>query len=134
MCWKQEWASAINNINWTIIHIERAQAKLRKRQIRNEATMGKLYAKGDKWSMKEFEKVGELVKKNAEGEKECKILVDVLRGHQKMLQIMIERYGITRAKESQRLKVLMTGNRKVTGKPWTDVRSSEDRSVDTPAI
>jgi len=33
MCWKQEWAMAINNLNWAIIHVQRAQVKVRKRQL-----------------------------------------------------------------------------------------------------
>jgi len=60
------------------------------------------------------------IQKNREALTDCKALIDVLRGHQKMLQAMIEKYGIDRAKESQRLKALMTGNRKVKGKPWAD--------------
>jgi len=65
-----------------------------------------------------------LIQKNRTAFNDCKALIDVLRGHQKMLQVMIEKYGISKAKESQRLKALMTGNRKVKGKPWTDTHSS----------
>jgi hypothetical protein len=115
VCWKQEWASAINTINWTIIHIERAQAKLHKRRINNEETKGKILIKGDKWSLQVVEK---LILKYQKGEHECKILIDVLRGHQEMLKHMIEDYGISRKGESARLQALMTGQRKVKGKPW----------------
>jgi len=31
MCWKNEWARALNNINWALIHIERAKVKVEKR-------------------------------------------------------------------------------------------------------
>lgn len=31
MCWKHEWARAINNLEWAKIHIERAQIKVKKR-------------------------------------------------------------------------------------------------------
>ena len=31
MCWKDEWAKAVNNIEWAIIHTDRAQSKLEKR-------------------------------------------------------------------------------------------------------
>ena len=75
-----------------------------------------------------------LIQKNRTAINECRALIGALLGDQVILRGMIEKYGINKAKESQRLKALMTGNRKAKGKPWTDVRSSEDRSVDTPAI
>lgn len=31
MCWKHEWAKAVNNINWALIHIERARIKVERR-------------------------------------------------------------------------------------------------------
>jgi len=31
MCWKNEWAKAINNLNWALIHIERARIKVERR-------------------------------------------------------------------------------------------------------
>ena len=31
MCWKHEWARAVNNLNWAKIHIERAKVKVEKR-------------------------------------------------------------------------------------------------------
>jgi len=31
MCWKNEWAKAVNNINWALIHIERAKIKVERR-------------------------------------------------------------------------------------------------------
>lgn len=126
MCWKQEWASAINNINWTIIHIERAQAKLQKRLARNEQHLEYQMQREHK-DKQALAQIQGLIQKNRKAFNDCKALSDVLRGHQKMLQNMIEVYGINRAKESQRLKVLMAGNRKIKGKPW-----AENRSIDTP--
>jgi len=120
MCWKQEWASAINNINWTIIHIERAQAKLQKRLARNEQHLEyQMRQKGykDKQALAEIQG---LIQKNRKAFNDCKALIDVLRGHQKMLENMIAQYGINRQSESARLKQLMDGNRTVKGKPWTD--------------
>jgi len=32
MCWKDEWAKAVNNLSWAIIHTERAQVKLEKKR------------------------------------------------------------------------------------------------------
>ena len=32
MCWKDEWAKAVNNLSWAIIHTERAQGKLEKKR------------------------------------------------------------------------------------------------------
>ena len=32
MCWKDEWAKAVNNLEWAIIHTERAQGKLEKKR------------------------------------------------------------------------------------------------------
>lgn len=31
MCWKHEWARAVNNLEWAKIHIERAKLKVEKR-------------------------------------------------------------------------------------------------------
>jgi hypothetical protein len=118
MCWKQEWASAINNINWTIIHIERAEAKLQKRLARNEQHLEyqmQLEYK-DKQALGEIQS---LIQKNRKALSDCNNLVTLLRGHQEMLKSMIEEYGINRAKESQRLKVLMSGTRKAKGKSWS---------------
>ena len=33
MCWKHEWARAVNNLEWAKIHIERARAKVEKRNL-----------------------------------------------------------------------------------------------------
>jgi len=125
MCWKQEWASAINNINWTIIHIERAQAKLQKRLANNERhleyQMQREYK--DKQALAEIQG---LIQKNRKAFNDCKALIDVLRGHQKMLENMIAQYGISKKSESARLKLLMSGARKVKGKPWVDKREKKE--------
>lgn len=35
MCWKHEWAKAINNLNWAKIHVLRARTKVQKRGMDN---------------------------------------------------------------------------------------------------
>jgi len=39
MCWKHEWAKAVNNINWALIHIERARIKVDKRGLKGAADL-----------------------------------------------------------------------------------------------
>lgn len=41
MCWKQEWASAIGNLERAIEHVEKAKGKLVERRKRNEARIAK---------------------------------------------------------------------------------------------
>ena len=33
MCWKHEWARAINNLEWAKIHIQRAKVKVQNRNL-----------------------------------------------------------------------------------------------------
>jgi len=38
MCWKDEWARAINDLNFAVAHVEYAQKKLQRRLARNQNT------------------------------------------------------------------------------------------------
>jgi len=42
MCWVYEWARALNNLTWAIIHIERARAKTEKRGLKDATVKSKV--------------------------------------------------------------------------------------------
>jgi hypothetical protein len=90
VCWKQEWASAIGNIQTAIRHIERAQAKLERRR---EKAIDNLGAKcKDKWASKLISK---RIIKNTAGITECQRTIAALEAQQAKLHKMIQSYGIT---------------------------------------
>lgn len=37
MCWKHEWAKAVNNLEWAKIHTERARIKVERRNLSEAA-------------------------------------------------------------------------------------------------
>lgn len=121
MCWKQEWAGAINNLNWAIIHVKRAQIKLQKRKLRNEKFLRHLKRSKSK-SQKLITETQELLIKNSAGERECKSVITTLQLIQKELKVMIETYGIKHASNPAATRKLMGGRRKVKGKikEWVD--------------
>lgn len=135
MCWKQEWASAINNLTnakfwiqrenyaaaWrslkaAITHVSRAQVKLEKRLARNLVTLQRLS------SMKKYNyprmlaPVQAIISKNQKGILECKTVISVLEGKpsvsevehiQDQLYVMVHTYGIKHAKNPKRIYALM---------------------------
>lgn len=95
MCWKQEWASAVNNLNWAILHTERAKMKLEKR-------------------VKGFEKYtlsAEDVEKARMGVIECEALIVNFKESQEKLKRLIDEVGIWRQDNPARTKTLMEGRK-----------------------
>lgn len=103
MCWKQEWASAINNLQHSIEHIERAQDKLEKRKERNEAALKKKY----KTDFYEETKIKARITKNNAGVEQCKGIITELKKRQDQLFIMIHEYGISKSDDPKRVYKLM---------------------------
>ena len=108
MCWKQEWASAINNLQTAITHIERAEKKLLKRRLRNEKRLEHL-KKYDKehYYPYEINSIKALIKKNSAGEQDCKEIIKILKKQQNKLFKMIKVYGISHSKNPKRVYRLM---------------------------
>lgn len=108
MCWKQEWAMAINNLQHAIEHIEKAQIKLDKRKQRNEATIKRLegYTKRyyDKFEVKKAEK---RLMKNSEGIEECRQVIAALKEEQDELFQMVHKFGISKSTHPKRVYALM---------------------------
>lgn len=104
MCWKQEWASAIGNIEHAKEHILRAQKKLLKRKARNEETLEKLRGNKRLGYPKELQRVEDLIAKNTYGARECKIIREHLEAEQDRLYRLITDFGISRATTSKRLR------------------------------
>lgn len=122
MCWKQEWASAINNINWGIIHVKRAQIKLQKRALRNDKFLRYLSQNKHKSSPKMIAEVQKLLEKNRDGAFKSALAIATLRDIQAELKNMIKTYGISHTSKPARTRELMAGRRKVAGKVkrWVD--------------
>lgn len=107
MCWKQEWAMAINNLNFAIEHVERARVKLSKRLLRNEATLQKLRQNKKHNYPKELEPVEARVQKNRKAEAQCRQIVADFKERQDQLFRMIHDYGITHSENPKRVYSLM---------------------------
>lgn len=102
MCWKQEWAHAINNLQKAIEHVERAKSKLIKRRERNEAALQKKWA--DRY---EKEKIYARIDKNRMGQQQCENIIADLKDWQDQLFIMIHKYGISHSDDPKRVYKLM---------------------------
>lgn len=98
MCWKQEWAHAINNLQHAIEHIEKAQNKLEKRMERNEAALDKSH---------EQVKILARITKNHAGIEQCKDVITELKTRQDELFKMIHEYGISKSDDPKRVYKLM---------------------------
>ena len=107
MCWKQEWAMAINNLQMARIHIERAQEKLKKRQLRNERNLQRLKQNPKYNYPSQLAPVEELIKKNRFAEQDCKDIIAELKERQAQLFRMIHVYGIKHSESPQRVYQLM---------------------------
>ena len=99
MCWKHEWAMAINNLQWAIKHIDRAKSSLKKRLERNKKNLERHGGK-DK-------QIEALIQKNQTAIECCNQLQKLLRHCQDQLYRMIQIYGIKRKESSKRLRRLM---------------------------
>jgi hypothetical protein len=98
MCWKQEWAMAIGNLNHAIEHIERAESKLFKRLQRNKANLPKSHDK---------KAVQTLIQKNSDAIERCIFLIVSLKEKQDTLFKLIHEYGINHSDSSEKLYKLM---------------------------
>lgn len=96
MCWKQEWAQAIENLNSAITHVERAQLKLHKRLQRNEKNLQRLSQDKNHNYPSELAPVQALIKKNRDAEQNCKEAIVGFRKTQGLLYCMIHTVGIWR--------------------------------------
>jgi len=112
MCWKFEWARAVNNLSYAITHVERARRKIHKRLLRNQRTL-RVYKNSKKYNYPGcFAPVEALIKKNSEAELKCKLLISEFRDLQKELRRMIKTYGIKMvSKKSRVAERLMRGRR-----------------------
>jgi len=101
MCWKDEWAKAINNLNSVITHVEYAQKKLEARLARNQKHLSRL--KGDKKYNYPLvlAPVEERILRNTEAIENCKSMVSEFRESQGLLYCMVHTIGITRSKMSK---------------------------------
>jgi len=107
MCWKQEWAMAINNLNRAAIHVMLAKAKLQKRLKRNEATFQRL-SESKKYNYpKILAPIQKLIEKNRAGIQECEQVIADLKVRQDQLFRMIHVYGIKHSEAPQRVYRLM---------------------------
>lgn len=112
MCWKYEWASAVNNLNSAIIHVERARRKIHKRLLRNEKTLKKLSESKKYNCPAHLDPVKALIEKNREAENKCRQVIADFRERQKQLRRMINTYGIKLfSKKSRMAERLMRGRR-----------------------
>lgn len=112
MCWKYEWAMAVNNLNYAIIHVERARRKIHKRLLRNERTLKKLSRSEKYHCTKSLAPVKALIEKNRVAELKCKLMIDEFKKLQKELRSMIKTYGIKMfSKKSRMAEKLMKGKR-----------------------
>lgn len=108
MCWKYEWAMAVNNLNHAIIHMKRARRKIHARLLRNERHLKKL----EKLNYtSQFPRVKELIEKNREGERQCRQLIADFKKKQDHLRRLLNTYGIKRSKKSRMAEKLMKGKR-----------------------
>jgi len=108
VCWKDEWAKGINELNKVIAHIEYAQRKLERRLDRNLKHLERLMSDKKYNYPKVLAPVKLLINKNTEAIENCKTMVSDSRKTQGLLYCMIHTIGITRSKtQPQRVYDLM---------------------------
>ena len=94
MCWKEEWAYAIRNINGAIKHIERAKERLEKRRDRARKHYQKLNEDKKHRSVNALLEIQERITGNNRAIDECDYIVAELKDQQKNLRALIEEFGI----------------------------------------
>jgi prefoldin subunit 5 len=94
MCWKDEWAKAINNINNAIEHIDYAQKKLETRLARNIKNLERIKNNPKFNYPPMLAPVEALIKKNTNGIENCKETISELKSRQALLFCMIHTLGI----------------------------------------
>jgi len=111
MCWKQEWAAAVNNLQWAIIHTERAKAKLEYRVTKFEEGV----RNADK---SEIDQAHLNLEKSRRGVAECNELITRFKKDQEQLKKLIDEVGLWVKDDPARTKTLMAGRRLKRGQPW----------------
>lgn len=107
MCWKHEWAMAINNLNTAIAHVQKAQDRLQNRLVRNNKNFERMKSSKKYNYPKMLAPVEALIEKNERGIEECEELIADFRARQDQLFRMVHEYGIKRSKVPQRVYQLM---------------------------
>ena len=107
MCWKHEWAMAINNLNRAIVHVQRAQVRLQNRLVRNKKNLEKMRSNKKHNYPKMLAPVEALIEKNQRGIKECIQLIADFKETRTQLFRMVHEYGIKRKGTPQRVYDLM---------------------------
>jgi hypothetical protein len=107
MCWKQEWAMAINNLQHAQVHIARAQRKLQLRLHRNLQNLMRLQVDKKHNYPSEIDPVKALITRNDLGIAACDQLLDTLQAKQDELYHLIKVHGINHSENPQRVRQLM---------------------------
>jgi hypothetical protein len=107
MCWKQEWAMAINNLERAIEHVAKAETKLHIRHARNKMALYHLSASKKHCGPASLAPVEALKEKNRLGIEECERVIADLRSRQDQLFGMINVYGIRLSENPKRVYALM---------------------------
>lgn len=107
MCWKHEWAMAINNLNSAIAHVQKAQERLQNRLVKNRKHLERMKSSKKYNYPKMLAAVEVLIEKNLRGIEECGQLIADLKARQDQLFRMVHIYGIKRSETPQRVYELM---------------------------
>lgn len=107
MCWKHEWAMAINNLNSAIMHVQRARERLQNRLVRNKKNLERMKSNKKYNYPKMLAPVEALIDKNQRGIQECEQLIADFRSRQDQLFRMVHIYGLKRSETPQRVYELM---------------------------
>lgn len=106
MCWKHEWAKAINNLNRAERQIAYGRDRLEKRLLRNEKNLrSKQQSKKHNYPC-ELKPVQARINRNKAGISTCNDLIDMLKAMQDRLFVMVHAHGISKG-NSQRVYRLM---------------------------
>lgn len=107
MCWKHEWAMAINNLERAKDHIRKARERLIHRKQRNLKNFERMKSNKKFNYPKMLAPVTALITKNQQGIDECDEIIEVLHKQQDQLFAMVHIYGIKRAGTPKRVYELM---------------------------
>ncbi len=107
MCWKHEWAKAINNLNRAIMFVERARESMQKRLLRNDKNLRRLQQNKKYNYPGVLKPVQDRIQKNLRAIAECDQIISELKIMQNQLFVMVHFYGIKQPGGSQRVYQLM---------------------------
>ena len=104
MCWKQEWASAINNLTRAMVRIDRAKKKLEARAHERRLTKARALGKDRSDIARDAD---EKLKKNLDGIRQCDQLLDSLKEDRSAVLDLILEYGIAQSENPAKTRQLM---------------------------